>query len=128
MKHITTFEDYNPVNEVTGAYVSKVASKPIAADSDELTKAIKNRQRTTLDYYINPELEKMAQRLGFNIAKVNDATFKVSKVGETSDGFWISTDGKIENLDTGTYDTVTLKKIKTLQRAIVQDYTAKNEL
>lgn len=122
MKHIQTFEKYQPVNELTGALVDR--AKKVAQErekdlnTDVITSNLKKRQAISFKYYINPNIKDLANKLGFKVFKDGE-WFKIT-IGENY--FWISEEGNYEGFDPENFDSTTLRKIQRFTNAVKADY------
>ena len=124
MKHIKKFEKFNPINELTGAYMKRAAKNAdeIGKTSTELIHTIKNRQSNKFRKYTNPALQEYAKKLGFNIQKL-EQEYNVYGVdrNKREAAFVILNNGEIENLEYNNWDNGELKKIQKLAQAIAKD-------
>jgi len=130
MKHIKTFENYKPVNELTGALVDRARKQAEHGDhGDEISSEIKVRQKGTFSTYLNPKLKELASKFGFNAEKMDDQWLKIYvPTDEGSSVFFIATDGQLNNFKAEEFDSGMLRKIKTFQQAVIKDYRQNNEL
>jgi len=124
MKHIEKFEKFNPINELTGAYMKRAAKSAdeIGKTSTKLTHTIKNRQSNKFRKYTNPALQEYAKKLGFDIQKL-EQEYNVYGVdrNKRDASFIILNNGEIENLKYELWDNGGLRKIQKLAQAIAKD-------
>lgn len=127
MKHIKNFEKFE-LNELRGADAYRAYTKASSFDSDdELNSEIKTRQANKFEKYINPEIEKYANKLGFNLKK--DDLFNYVVLIDKKHVANIDADtGEVYNFDKNKGETSFLRKLKRLSYKIKKDHEAVNEL